>query len=165
MKGRVKKILVALFIIFLIIQLYQPARNKNEVISSAHITQLFEIPDTVNSILATSCYDCHSNNTRYPWYSFIQPGRFIMERHIRKGKSELNFSEFGSYTTRQQESKFKSISKQVKNGDMPLRSYTFLHKNAKLDPNQRQAIVSWVDTILKKYEELNQYFFDPSFHL
>ncbi|MEO5945419.1 MAG: heme-binding domain-containing protein [Chitinophagaceae bacterium] len=153
MKKLARKIVIIGFVIFLLMQLYQPARNKdNGQVLSSHITKMHPLPDSVNVIFESSCYDCHSNNTKYPWYSYIQPARFIMERHIRNGKKDLNFSEFGNYSRRQQESKLKSISKQVKSGDMPLASYIFLHKNAKLTSRQKEAVIRWVDTTLKNYE-------------
>lgn len=135
-------------------QLYQPARNKdNGQFLPSHILKTYKVPDSVNAILAVSCYDCHSNNTLYPWYSYIQPARIFMERHIKNGKSELNFSEFGNYTKRRQGSKFKSIIKQVQAGDMPLSSYTMLHRNAKLTTEEKTLLISWVERELKKMEE------------
>ena len=153
MKKNIRKILIITLVVFLVIQLYQPARNTDggQVLPS-HITKLYNIPDSVNVILTTSCYDCHSNNTRYPLYSYIQPARSFMERHIRKGKKELNFSEFGNYSRRRQESKLEGISKQVKSGEMPLPSYTLLHKNSKLTPKERETIIGWIENVLKSNE-------------
>lgn len=153
MKRIFKKILIIGLVIFLLMQLYQPARNKdNGKLLPSHITKQYNVPDSVQLIFAATCYDCHSNNTKYPWYSYIQPARFIMERHIRNGKKDLNFSEFGNYSKRRQESKLERIIKQVQSGDMPLASYTFLHKNSKLTSGQRETIINWVDTTLKTFE-------------
>ncbi len=153
MKRIFRKILIIGLVIFLLMQCYQPARNKdNGEILPSHITRLYHVPDSVQVILAATCYDCHSNNTKYPWYSYIQPARFIMERHIRNGKKDLNFSEFGNYSKRRQESKLESIIKQVRSGDMPLTSYTRLHKNSKLTSKQKETVINWIDSILKSYE-------------
>ncbi len=153
MKKIFKTILIIGLVIFLLIQFYQPARNKdNGELLPSHITKLYNVPDSVQVILAATCYDCHSNNTKYPWYSYIQPARFMMERHIRNGKKDLNFSEFGNYSNRRQESKFQSIIKQVRSGEMPLASYTILHKNSKLTSRQRKTIISWADTTLIFFE-------------
>lgn len=153
MKKRTRKILFLVLAIFLLMQLYQPARNTDggQVLPS-HITRLYIVPDSIKAILETSCYDCHSNNTKYPWYSYIQPARYFMERHIKKGKKELNFSEFGNYSGRRQESKLESMSKQVKSGKMPLASYTWLHRYSKLTLQQKEIIINWIDTTLKNYE-------------
>lgn len=153
MKRIFKKILIIGLVIFLLMQLYQPARNKdNGEVLPSHITRLYHMPDSVQLIFAATCYDCHSNNTKYPLYSYIQPARFMMERHIRNGKKDLNFSEFGNYSKRRQESKLERIIKQVQSGEMPLASYTFLHKNSKLTSRQRETIINWVDTTLKTFE-------------
>ncbi len=153
MKRIFRKILIIGVVIFLLMQLYQPGRNKdNGAVLPSHITKLYHVPDSVQVILAATCYDCHSNNTKYPWYSYIQPARFIMERHIRNGKKDLNFSEFGNYSKRRQESKLERIIKQVKSGEMPLTSYTILHKNSKLTSKQKETIINWIDSILKSNE-------------
>ena len=153
MKRIFKKILIIGLFIFLLMQLYQPARNKDDGdVLPSHITKLYHVPDSVQVIFAATCYDCHSNNTKYPWYSYIQPARFMMERHIRNGKKDLNFSEFGNYSKRRQESKFESIIKQVKSGDMPLASYTILHKNSRLTSTQKETVINWIDSILRSYE-------------
>lgn len=153
MKKSIRKILLIIFVIFLLMQLYQPARNTNGgQVSPSHIKKLYNIPDSVNAILATSCYDCHSNNTTYPWYSYLQPARSFMEWHIRKGKKGLNFSEFGNYSRRRQESKLENISKQVKSGEMPLTSYALLHKNAKLTLEKKETIIGWIENVLKSNE-------------
>ena len=153
MKRIFKKILIIGLFIFLLMQLYQPARNKDDGdVLPSHIMKLYHVPDSIQVIFAATCYDCHSNNTKYPWYSYIQPARFMMERHIRNGKKDLNFSEFGNYSKRRQESKFESIIKQVKSGDMPLASYTILHKNSRLTSTQKETVINWIDSILRSYE-------------
>jgi hypothetical protein len=154
MKRNIRRILLIGFVILLSMQMYQPARNTDggQVLPS-DITKLYSLPDSVNVILANSCYDCHSNNTRYPWYSYIQPARSFMERHIRNGKKELNFSEFGNYSRRRQESKLESIGKQVKSGEMPLPSYTLLHKKSKLTLKQKETIIRWIEHVLKSNDK------------
>ena len=126
------------------IQFIQPAANQNgRMEQSMNITKQFPVPSRVQAILENSCYDCHSNNTRYPWYAKIQPGAWWLASHIRKGKAELNFSDFGRYSTRQQRSKFKGIAGSVKDGTMPLRSYTLMHQNAILSQQDKKLIVNW----------------------
>jgi hypothetical protein len=138
MKKRIKKIAWFGLIIFLLMQFYQPAHNISyEQDTSLHFTTVFKTPENIESMLQTSCYDCHSNNTNYPWYSHIQPGAWFMANHIKDGKKELNFSEFGNYSTRRQKSKLKAIAGQIKSDKMPLFSYTIIHKNAILNKVQK----------------------------
>ena len=146
MKKIIKKILFIGLIIFLLIQLYQPARNISfEQDITGNFTKVYNVPKNVEIILRTSCYDCHSNNTYYPWYSYIQPARFFMERHIKEGKEQLNFNEFGNYSKRRQNSKLKAISKEIESNEMPLSSYTLIHKNATLSASQKKEVLDWIN--------------------
>ena len=148
MKKIIKKILFIGLIIFLLMQLYEPARNESfEQDITANFTKVYKVPKNVEIILRTSCYDCHSNNTYYPWYSYIQPARFFMERHIKEGKEELNFNEFGNYSKRRQNSKLKAISKEIESNEMPLSSYTLIHKNAILTASQKKKVLDWINKI------------------
>ena len=148
MKRIIKKILFIGLIIFLLMQLYQPARNISfEQDITGNFTKVYNVPKNVEIILRTSCYDCHSNNTYYPWYSYIQPARFFMERHIKEGKEELNFNEFGNYSKRRQNSKLKAISKEIESNEMPLSSYTLIHKNAILTASQKKKVLDWINKI------------------
>ena len=148
MKKIIKKILFIGLIIFLLMQLYQPARNISfEQDITGNFTKVYNVPKNVEIILRTSCYDCHSNNTYYPWYSYIQPARFFMERHIKEGKEELNFNEFGNYSKRRQNSKLKAISKEIESNEMPLSSYTLIHKNAILTASQKKEVLDWINKI------------------
>jgi hypothetical protein len=146
-KKRLKRILLMLLVVFIAIQFIQPARNRSEEVLNSDITKTCNIPENVQVILKYSCYDCHSNNTHYPWYSRMQPGAWFMARHIRKGKAEINFSEFGSYSQRRQISKLKGIENSVKEGTMPLWSYNLIHRNANLSEEQKALIVDWVTKI------------------
>ena len=126
-------------------QLYQPARNESyEQELTANFTKMYDVPINVETILRTSCYDCHSYNTNYPLYSYIQPARFFMEEHIKDGKKDLNFNEFGRYSKRKQGNKLEAIVKQIKSDEMPLASYTLIHKNAILTPTQKEEIINWI---------------------
>ena len=108
-----KKILVGLLSGFVAIQFIQPDQNRSSDVMQTDIQRIYIVPGKVLAVLQNSCYDCHSNNTQYPWYSFIQPGAWWMASHIRKGKADLNFSEFGAYSNRKQQSKL--LKKQPKN--------------------------------------------------
>ena len=137
-------LLMAVFC-FVAIQFFQPARNQTGQVEATDIHDVYAIPGYVSTIFKTGCYDCHSNNTRYPWYSKIQPGAWLMANHIRDGKAELNFSEFGSYSARRQKSKLKAIAGSVSEEEMPLKSYILLHPKAKLSEDDKKSILAWVE--------------------
>ncbi len=143
----VKKVLIAIgivFIIFIIIQFIQPVRNKSDQLLASDISQIVTTSDSVRALLKNTCYDCHSNNTIYPWYSNIQPMGWLMAKHIKNGKEALNFSEFGSYSSRRQLSKLNGIANSIRDDIMPLRSYKLMHKNAQLSANEKVLLVNWV---------------------
>ncbi len=137
-------------------QFYRPARNitfGQDV--TADFIKVYNVPKNIAVILRTSCYDCHSNNTNYPWYSNIQPVGLFMENHINEGKEDLNFNEYGNYSKRRQNSKLEAISKEIKQNEMPLASYTLIHKNAILSNAQKQEVLTWIkkakDSLSSKY--------------
>lgn len=105
------------------------------------------VPANMQEILNTSCYDCHSNNTRYPWYATIQPAGWLLAKHVKDGKAELNFDAFGNYSKRRQLSKLKSVASQINDGEMPLPSYTWIHKDAKLSTADKGLITDWVANV------------------
>ena len=138
-----KKILLSLLMVLILIQFIQPARNKSSELSSTDIKKTFSIPENVQLVLQISCYDCHSNNTNYPWYSRIQPFGWLLAKHIKNGKAELNFNEFSLYSLRRQISKLNGIGNSVKDGTMPLNSYTMIHKNARLSKEDKALLIDW----------------------
>ena len=148
MKIIIKRIAIIGLFVFLLIQLYQPARNLDYGQDiTVNFTKVYNVPKNIKTILRTSCYDCHSNYPNYPWYSNIQPVRFLMENHIKKGKENLNFNEWGNYSSRKQNNKLDRIVKEIKSNEMPLSSYTLIHKNAILTPTQKVEIINWINTL------------------
>lgn len=139
--GGLKTGLLMVLAFMIIIQFIQPARNSGP--PPVRFEQAYHVPAGVQAILQTSCYDCHSSTTRYPWYSKIQPGSWWMASHIKKGKEELNFSEFDKYSGRRQQSKLRAIAGSVKDGSMPLESYTWLHRESKLSGEEKRHLQSW----------------------
>lgn len=157
LKKILKRTFQILLLAFIVIQFIRPAKNKSEGISNNDITKVYPVPENVQAILKTSCYDCHSNNTLYPWYSQIQPAAWWLNNHIEEGKRELNFSEFASYRIGRQYRKLNEINEQVKEGEMPLDSYLWIHKDAKMDEQQKLTLANWVtsvrDSIKANYPE------------
>ncbi|MEJ6981251.1 heme-binding domain-containing protein [Pedobacter sp. P351] len=142
-----KKILLTASAVFIIMQFFQPEKNNNERITGNDISRVYQVPVNVNAILRNSCYDCHSDSTRYPWYASIQPFAWWMNEHIKEGKSELNFNEFGTYSSRRQKSKIRAIEESVEDGSMPLASYTLIHQSAKLSKDEKRIIKEWLAEI------------------
>lgn len=145
--------IIAVFVVFCLIaiQFFRPERNNIYNPSAVAIAKVVTVPADVAMILKTACYDCHSNYTKYPWYANIQPVAWVLANHIKDGKSELNFSEFGSYSTRRQKSKLSAVADAIKDKTMPLTSYTLIHNEARLSKKQKELVISWVDKTLTGY--------------
>lgn len=139
----IKIILLSILTGFVIIQFIQPVRNNNNRLLPADITGIYQVPEKVQALFKATCYDCHSNNTQYPWYSNIQPIGWFLARHIKNGKADLNFSEFGSYPHRRQISKLNAIVHSLEDETMPLWPYSLMHKNARLTKNEKALIINW----------------------
>lgn len=138
-----KKILLGLFIVFIAMQFIRPARNVNGQVLPTDITKTVAVPDKVMNILKISCYDCHSNNTRYPWYMNVEPMGWLMASHIKEGKANFNFSEFGSYSKRKGANKLRAVGKTTKEGTMPISSYTMMHSDSKLSQMDKNLLMEW----------------------
>lgn len=139
----VKKTLTGLLLITVAVQFYRPAQNSGPSEISSHISKVVPVPDQVNGILKKACYDCHSNNTRYPWYAQIQPVNCYVNKHIKAAKAELNFDNFKEYSTRKQISKLRAIENSLEDNTMPIASYTLIHKNAILSKAEKKLVTAW----------------------
>ncbi|MBL0330419.1 MAG: heme-binding domain-containing protein [Bacteroidetes bacterium] len=135
-----KKILYILLSVIIIIQFIRPERNlgKRETENTIFVS------NEVGQILQTSCFDCHSNYTVYPWYTNIQPIGWWLNHHVNEGKEELNFSEFEAYSLKRKLHKLEEIKEMVDEGEMPLSSYTLIHGDATLSAEQKEILSKWV---------------------
>ena len=133
--------------IVLVIQVIPVERNVSTVPAGQSFEKTEKVPANVAAILKVSCYDCHSNNSRYPWYSELQPGAWFMAQHIKKGKEELNFDEFNNYSKRRKKAKIKSIISQIEKDEMPLKSYRMMHGNARLSADEKKELLDFFNTI------------------
>jgi hypothetical protein len=136
-------ILGLILAVVLLMQFIRPEKNLGEIETQEDFLQASGVPDTLARIFLNSCYDCHSNNTRYPWYGNIAPASWIMGRHIREGKAHLNFSSWGIMDKAQKISRLDKICEECSGGDMPLKSYLLIHRSAGLGPHEIEAICTW----------------------
>jgi len=140
-----KRILLALAVIFVLMQLYRPSRENPPVDQAKTIEQSIAIPQNVEAILSRSCNDCHSSKTVWPWYSNIAPVSWMLADHVKDGRGEVNFSQWDDYSARRKRRKFQEICEQVNKGEMPVTSYLWLHPDAKLSPQDRNLICDWAN--------------------
>ena len=145
--SKTKKILIALLAVFIIIQLFRPEKNQSAAESPNDIFAHYQATENTKQLIHTACYDCHSNNTVYPWYAEIQPVAWWLADHVNEGKSELNFSEFASYTPKKGDHKLEELVEKIKEGEMPLKSYTLIHGDARLSDVQRTELSKWAEEV------------------
>lgn len=141
----VKIIALILLVGFVGIQFVPTDLNQSDTVPKTDFLLVNNTQENISALLQESCYDCHSNNTEYPWYNKVQPVAWFLEDHINEGKEELNFNEWDAYSNRRKNSKLKSIISQVKDDEMPLASYTLIHKDAKLSNSEKTLIIDYID--------------------
>lgn len=142
-----KRILLILLVALLAIQFVRPAKNESTD-KTKHVSTLYAVPADVNTILTKACNDCHTNNTIYPWYASVQPITWWLDDHIKEGKKHLNFDEYSTYSLRKQYHKMEEVVEQVKEKEMPLNSYTWVHRDAKLTNDERVALTNWAQSVM-----------------
>lgn len=142
-----KRIVILLIVVFVGIQFIPRTRNESSEILSSDFIKIYKPSEKISDLLKTSCYDCHSNNTIYPWYSKIQPVSWFLEGHINEAKKELNFSKFGDYSNRKKKSKLKSIISQIKDDEMPLPSYILMHRDAIISEKDKELLEEWLSNL------------------
>ena len=136
--------MLVLLVAFVGIQFIPTERNQSDIVPKTDFMLVNNVPNDIKNKLQVSCYDCHSNNTNYPWYNKIQPVAWFLEDHIKEGKTELNFSEWHSLSNRRKASKLRSIIKQIESDKMPLDSYTLIHSDGILTDSEKQEIIQFL---------------------
>lgn len=148
-----KILLISIVILFIAAQFIQPAKNQANASSNKDITHTVSMPENVLTILKKSCYDCHSNYTSYPWFDRITPVNWWVANHVKTGKIELNFTEFGNYSTKKQLHKLKEIKETVENDEMPLQSYVIMHHDTRLTDTQKNMLIDWTQKVTDEIKQ------------
>ena len=148
-----KKILVALLVILVVLQFFQIDKTNPEFDANQDFLKIHETPTEIASTIKAACYDCHSNQSVYPWYTYVQPVGWFVKNHIEEGKEHLNFSEFVTYMPKKQAHKLEECYELIEKGEMPLSSYTIIHKDAVLTEAQQTELISYFKEIEKSIKE------------
>lgn len=130
---------IVLAVLFVAIQFIRPDRTNPPVDPSL----VLKAPADVQAILDRSCADCHSSKTHWPWYSNLAPVSWRLADHVKEGRNELSFSEFGAYTPKKAAHKMEEVCEQVKKGEMPLKDYLLLHNDARLSDAEKRRLCEW----------------------
>lgn len=151
----VKKVALALLVVFVALQFYRPEKNQAQGNHTAFFITQSNPSTEVKLILQESCYDCHSNNTKYPWYNNLAPVSYWLSNHIKDGKKHLNFSDWKNYSDKKKDHKLEEVVEMLEADEMPLKEYTWTHEKARLTEVQQNAVIAWAKKTRLLYQ-LNQ---------
>lgn len=144
-----KKISIIIIVLLIAIQFIPIKKNKsvNAFSETDFIVINKQQDQKIGKLIVSSCYDCHSNNTTYPWYDNIAPISWYLSRHVNEAKEHLNFSEWGIYETKKQDHKIEECIELLEAKEMPLKTYTFLHKEAKLSEEENELLIQYFKSL------------------
>ena len=147
LKKNLKWLVAGIIAVFALLQLTTPAHVnppvKNDFIAST------QPPENVAAMLRAACYDCHSDETRWPWYSHVAPISWQIAQDVNDGRKHINLSEWPADPDLAQK-KLQHMSDEIDDNDMPLSKYTLIHKDARLTTAQRNEMTQWLDAQVDK---------------
>ena len=136
-------------VIFALIQFIPVDRTNPPVKVKDNFVDIHKTPSDVKEILVKSCYDCHSNETRYPDYSYVAPVSWSVKHHINEGREHLNFSVWGTYSKELKKGMLENTAADIKQNRMPLAGYIAQHPEARLTPAEQKILVDYFEALLK----------------
>jgi len=148
----IKRFFILALLVLIVMQFIRPDKNQEGNYDSVQYFLNETKPiASVEGIFNETCFDCHSNQTRYPWYAQVAPISYWMSDHIKEGKKHLNFSDWSSYSVKRKDHKLEELIEMVEDKEMPLDSYTWLHEEARLTDDQIKSILTWAKTARLQY--------------
>ncbi len=148
-KKILKKVLIGLAVLVVVIQFFRIDKTNPVTAIEIDFIEVNHPPVEIAALLKTSCYDCHSNQVSYPWYTNIAPVSWFIKDHINEGREELNFSEWGDYSLKRKDHKLEECAEEVEEGEMPLDSYFIMHSEAELTHEQRETLEGYFTGLRK----------------
>jgi uncharacterized membrane protein len=143
--GMGKKILLLLLAVFIIMQFFRIDKTNPKVEKAKDFITLTTPPADIEKMIRTACYDCHSNETEYPWYTNVAPVSWIIGNHIEEGREYFNFSTWADYDEDKKNHLLHECEEEVEHKKMPLSSYTWTHGDANLSDEQREELAEWFE--------------------
>ena len=148
---RVLKIAGLILVIVIIgIQFVPVERTNPPVDLNQDLLEHSDLTVEQRELVKAACYDCHSNETVWPWYAYVAPMSFSIEHHVEEGREELNFSEFMPYSDKKKDHKLEEVVEALEEGWMPLNNYVWLHSEADLTSDQRKELAEAFNSLRQK---------------
>jgi hypothetical protein len=138
-----KRIVLGLAVVFAGMQLFRPDRTNPPVNAAQSVQAAATLPPDVGAVLRRSCFDCHSSETRWPWYSGVVPMAWAVANHVKEGRAQFSFSDWGTYPVRKRVAILEKMCDEVREGRMPLREYLWLHRDATLSEADWKSVCDW----------------------
>lgn len=148
-----KRIILGLILLVAAIQLIRPDRTNLPEDPAKHIRAYVKVTEEVETIIARSCYDCHSNTVKWPWYSEIAPFSWVIADDVKSGRRHLNFSEWGTYSQKRMGKKLYQIAEVAGDSSMPLTAYLLAHPEARLSPAERKKLGDWAENLADQFPD------------
>lgn len=146
-KLSLKNIGITLLLLLVVFQFFRIDKTTKELIPEKDFTTLSNMPTELASVLKNSCYDCHSDQPRYPWYTNVAPLSWWIKSHINEGSKHLNFSVWGNYPAKKVDHKLKECVEMLEENEMPLSSYLIMHGDSKLSAAQKTELMNWFNSL------------------
>ncbi|HEY1213209.1 MAG TPA: heme-binding domain-containing protein [Bryobacteraceae bacterium] len=153
MRNRWKWGIGVVVVILVIIQLIRPAHDNPPITAGDTIQARLPVDPVVDAMLVRSCNDCHSNRTVWPWYTNVAPASWLIVSDVRRGRAELNFSEWGTYPPKKQQKLLKETCEEASERKMPVAVYTLLHPSARFTDTDIAAVCAWTRTIAQGWTQ------------
>lgn len=139
----IKKIVIGIMSLLVVIQFFRIDKTNPKIVVENDFISQTNPPENIAKLIKTSCYDCHSNESKYPWYTNFAPISWMIKQHINEGREELNFSEWGIFKEKRKKHKLEECYELIEEGEMPLTSYLIAHGEAKLSAEQKKDLINW----------------------
>lgn len=141
-----KKIGIAVVVILVLMQFKRIDKTNPEFNDAEDFITITQPPEEIATLIKNACYDCHSHQAKYPWYSNVAPISWLLENHINEGREHLNFSTWGTYEAKKADHKLEECMEEIKKGNMPMKPYVLMHSEAKMTDEQKTTLVAWFES-------------------
>jgi hypothetical protein len=151
-RATLKRSAIVIAVVAVGLQFTTPDHANPPIDGTQTVEAMTAVPPEVSALFSRSCKDCHSNETNWRWYTYVAPISWFTVGHVNDGRAELNLSEWGRYSARMKETRLKAICAQCRGGTMPISSYAFVHREAKLSPGDVKLICEWSESAREQLE-------------
>ncbi len=141
---------VSILVLIIVMQFFGPGTENQDVEDSADYLEIARVPDETAVLIRNACYDCHSYQTAYPWYSKVAPVSWMIHKHVEEGRDQFTFSEWGDYDQETRGHILEECAEEIEEGEMPLSSYLIIHRNARFSDDEKEAVIRWFEQSSKQ---------------